>query len=185
MFKKIIEFRFSINLLRWIIYSALLMIVAYVLVPKWHDPLVFIAAVLAGVGVLISAMNEIDSRREQIQAERAHRALQYIHDWNHPTFYHAKSKGREVLQHFEKLGHGEHDYVTERIQNLMDILNFFESMSLAIQLGHVDGEIAKRFFRGIALEYWQTAKPWIDTRRAGKHNPRLLIEFENLSKLWT
>ncbi|HVA82054.1 MAG TPA: hypothetical protein VNF29_14090, partial [Candidatus Binataceae bacterium] len=130
MFEKIVELKFSINWLRWIIYAAFAMVIVYVLAPKWHDPLVFVAAVLGGIGVLISAMNEIDSRREQIAAERAHRALQFIYDWNHPAFYHAKNKGREVLKHFEANGHAEHDYVAERLQNLMDILNFFEAMSL-------------------------------------------------------
>ncbi|MGB8413557.1 MAG: DUF4760 domain-containing protein [Candidatus Binatus sp.] len=185
MFEKLVQVKFSINSLRWIIYAAFLMVVVYVLVPRWHDPLIFIAAVLAGVGVLISAMNEIDARREEIQADRAHRALQYIHDWNSPVFYHAKSKGREVLQHFETSGHTDDEFVKERLQNLMDVVNFFESMSLAIQLGHVDGEIAKRFFRGMVIEYWQTAKPWIESRRAGKHNPRLLIEFEWLARTWS
>ena len=90
MFQKLIEIKFSINWLRWIIYAALLMVVAYVFVPKWHDPLVFVAAVLGGIGVLISAINEIDARREEIGGQRAHRALQIINDWNHPTFYHAK-----------------------------------------------------------------------------------------------
>jgi hypothetical protein len=185
MFEKIVELKFSVNWLRWIIYAAFAMVILYVVFPTWHDPLVYIAAVLGGVGVLISAMNEIDARREEIAAEKARRALQYISDWNHPQYYYAKSKGRQVLKHFETNGHAEDQFVTDRLQNLIDVLNFFESLSLAIQLGHVDDNIAKRFFRGLVLDFWQTARPWIETRRAARHNPRLLKEIQTLAELWS
>ena len=102
MFKQIVQLKFSINWLRWIIYAALLLIVAYIIFPRWHDVLVFIAAVLGGIGVLISAMNEIDARREEINHGQARTALRFIADWNSPNFYHAKNKGREMLDHFEK-----------------------------------------------------------------------------------
>jgi Domain of unknown function (DUF4760) len=58
-------------------------------------------------------------------------------------------------------------------------------MSIAIQLDHADGEIAKRFFEAITLEYWQTSKPWIERRRAEKHNPRLFNELQTLAEMWS
>jgi Domain of unknown function (DUF4760) len=192
MFKQIIELKFSINWLRWIIYAAFLMIIAYIFLPGWREVLVFLAAVLGGIGVLISAMNEIDARheeigtrREQIEHERARGALQFVSDWNAPEFYHAKNKGREVLEYFEKNGHADCDFIKERQQNLMDVLNFFEEMSIAIQLGHVDDIVAKRVFRSIAIRYWQMTEPWIKNRRAAKGNPRLVCEFETLIKNWS
>jgi Domain of unknown function (DUF4760) len=185
MFQQIFHVKFSINWLRWIIYSAFLMVILYLAFPKWHDPLVFIAAILGGIGVLISAMNDIDARREEISQGRAREALRFISDWNSPEFYHAKNKGREVLAHFEQNGHGTHPFVEERLQNLMDVLNFFEEMSIAIQLDHVDDAVARRFFRSITINYWQMTEPWIKNRRAGKQNTRLLIEFEELAKRWS
>jgi hypothetical protein len=184
MFEKILELKFSINWLRWIIYSAILLVVAYIVFPKWHDPLVYAAAVLGGIGVLISAMNDIEVRREQIEADRVHHALQFQAEWINPNFYHAKSKSREVLQHIEKNGHANHEYITERLQNMMDVLNYFETMSIAIDIGHADEKIVKRFFRGMVVEYWQVAEPWIKNRRAEKKNPRLLCEFEKLASRW-
>jgi hypothetical protein len=185
--------KFSINWLRWIIYAAFLMIIAYIFVPaRWREVLVFLAAVLGGVGVLISAMNEIDTRheenktrREQIDHERARGALDFVSGWNSPEFYHAKNKGREVIEHFEKKGYEDDPVIDERLQNLLDVLNFFEEMSIAIQLGHVDDTVAKRFFRSIAIHYWQTAEPWIKKRRIAKGNPRLGCEFEALAKSWS
>jgi len=185
MFDRILELKFSINWLRWIIYAALLLIVAYGVFPKSHDVLVFVAAVLGGIGVLISAMNEIDTRREEIGDGRARGALRFISDWNSPDFYHAKNKGRELLDHFEKNGFDNCQFVEERLQNLMDVLNFFEQMSIAIELGHADNAIARRFFKSIALHYWQITKPWIEKRRATKNNPRLICEFETLAKNWS
>ena len=52
MFEKLVEVKFSVNWLRGIIYAAFLMVIAYVVIPAWHDPLVFVAAVLGGIGVL-------------------------------------------------------------------------------------------------------------------------------------
>jgi hypothetical protein len=168
------------------------MIIAYIVMPRWREVLVFLAAMLGGIGVLISAMNEIDARhqeiatrREQVDHERARGALQFVSDWNSPEFYHAKNKGREVLEYFEKNGHTDCEFIKERLQNLVDVLNFFEEMSIAIQLGHVDDTVAKRFFRSIVIHYWQVTEPWIKKRRAAKQNPRLLCEFDTLAKNWS
>jgi hypothetical protein len=185
MFKQIVQLKFSINWLRWIIYAALLLIVAYIIFPRWHDVLVFIAAVLGGIGVLISAMNEIDARREEINHGQARTALRFIADWNSPNFYHAKNKGREMLDHFEKNGPGDCEYLAERLQNLMDVLNFFEELSIAIQLDHADDAIARRFFRSIVVHYWQVTEPWVKKRRAAKSNSRLLCEFQTLAESWS
>ena len=135
MFNRIVQLKFSINWLRWIIYAAFILIIAYIFFPRWHDVLVFVAAVLGGIGVLISAMNEIDARREEIAHGQARTALRFIADWNSPDFYHAKNKGRELLDHFEKNGIGDCEFLDQRLQNLMDVLNFFEELSIAIQLG--------------------------------------------------
>jgi hypothetical protein len=185
MFKQIVQLKFSINWLRWIIYAAFLMIIAYTIFPRSRDALVFIAAVLGGIGVLISAMNEIDARREEIDHGRARTALRFVGTWNSPDFYHAKNKGRELLDHFEKNGPGDSAFLTERLQNLMDVLNFFEELSIAIQLGHADDAVAKRFFKSIIIHYWQVTEPWIKKRRAAKSNPRLLCEFQTLAEGWS
>ena len=185
MFQTILQLKFSVNWLRWIIYSAVLLVIAYIVFPRWHDPLVYIAAILGGIGVMISAMNDIDVRKEQLEADRVCRAMQFLTDWIHPNYYHAKSKAREVLQHIEKNGPGPHDYITERLQNMIDVLNYFETMSIAIQIGHADEEIAKRFFREMIVDYWQISEPWIKNRRGEKKNPRLLLEFQKLAAKWS
>lgn len=185
MFKKLVSIQFSINWLRWIIYAAFLLIGAYVLLPKWRNSLVYVTAVLGGIGILISAFNEIEARYEAIRHSTVHRALDFVRDWNAPAFYNAKNAGREVLRHFRTNGCADDEYLTTRLQSLLDILNFFEMMSLAIQINQADDLTAKRFFRGIVVEHWQVAEQWIKRRRAEKNNPRLFIELESLAKQWS
>ena len=201
MMKWLVEFRFSVHWLRWLIYAAFFLIVLYVLVPQWHDPLVYIAAVLGGVGVLISALNEIQARAEDIEQIkiqnanlRTQMAFDTIRQWNDPQWSAIKSNCKKLMRAFaeannvkEAVAAGEQESKDGKgppLHDLTNILNFFEAVSVQVQLEKIDEEVLVRFFRSIFLGYWQLSKPWIDYRRAERNNSRLYSEIEKLHERW-
>ena len=68
--------------------------------------------------------------------------------------------------------------------NLMDMLNFFEALGVAIRGGVVDEDTAKLFFRTIVMDYWNGAEAFIKKRRAERTNARLSCELEWLHDRW-
>jgi hypothetical protein len=144
-------------------------------------------AVLGGIGILITAINDIEVRKEALQQSKLKAALDFVHDWNSPLFFHAKNNGRETLRKFKDKGNTDQEFLKanpQHLGNLIDILNFVELLSVSIQIGEADEAAAKRFFRGILIEYWQHAEHWVKGRRAEKANPRLFCEAEWLYNQW-
>ena len=186
---KKITVQFKLNWLVVIVVFAVLLIVTYIFVPTDSRPsLIFAVSVLAGAALLIGAINALDSRYAQLQQSKAVAALEYIHRWTDPHFFHAKVNGRDIIQALKgKTEDEQYAYVKQeptRLANLIDVLNFFESMSIAIQKDIADDEIVKLFFRSILTEYWHGAEGFIKKRRAERNNARLAQEIEWLYERW-
>jgi hypothetical protein len=130
---------------------------------------------------------DIEVGREAIHQSKLKAALGFVHEWNHPLFFHAKNNGRETLRRFKEKGETDHEFLKanpQHLGNLIDIMNFVELLSVSIQMGEADEPAVKRFFRGILIEYWQHAEPRVRSRRAEKANPRLFCEAEWLYNRW-
>jgi Domain of unknown function (DUF4760) len=192
--KLTLNVQLSIDWLRLIILLGLLSIVAYVLLPNSQSDLGYAVAVLGGIGILITAINDIEVRKEALQQNKEalqqnklKAALDFVHEWNNPLFFHAKSNGRETLRKFKEKGETDQEFLKakpDHLGNLIDIMNFLELLSVSIQMGESDEPAIKRFFRGILIEYWQHAEHWVRGRRAEKTNPRLFCEAEWLYDRW-
>ena len=188
--KKKVKLEFSINWLIGIFLVAAVLIGMYVLGPQnWRPSLVFSAAVLAGAATLTNAANGVEARASQARSARVVAALAYIDRWNAPQFYHCKKNGRAVLDTFKKTPRVEDqiaylDGNAEYHANLVDLLNQFESLSIAITKEVVDEETARQFFRSIVGTYWHTTEGYIRKRRADRDNARLFREFEALHERW-
>lgn len=179
-----LNIKISINWLLAIIVVALSSVAAYVIWPAAQGDLAYGIAVLGGIGVLITAFNDIDLRRESLQQNRLKAAFAFSHEWNNPDFHTAKSTAREALR---KLKAGDLQFVNadpQALESLIGVLNFIEVLSMSVQTGEADEAAAKRFFRGIVVEYWQHAENWIKNRRAEKANPRLFCEAQFLYEKW-
>lgn len=184
-----ITIRFRVNWLITVAVVAVVLIGAFVLVAdNWRPQLIFAVSVLAGSAALIAAINALDSRYAQLRQAKATAALEYVHRWTEPHFFHAKKSGRETLQAIKgKASEEQHSYLDQdpmRLANLIEVLNFFESMGIAIDTGIAEEEVAKRFFRSILLEYWNGAETFIKKRRAERNNARLSQETERLYERW-
>jgi hypothetical protein len=193
------SFNIPVNWLYGIIGLAMALILAFIFVPdpeKWRPVLIFGAAVIAGAAGLTTAVNNVDQRAAQSQkADEAARearvaaALAVFYRWNDPTFFHCKKAGREIMLKFKSLTRVDDKiaYLREdmgRYANLVDMLNTFEALEIAIDAKVVDNDIAKRFFRSIVMEYWHLTEEIIKKNRAERNNPRLWKEFENLYRRW-
>jgi len=72
-----------------------------------------------------------------------------------------------------------------RFAGATDVLNLFETMSIAIQTEMAEETILFRFFRSYALGYWHVMEAVIKARRAEKENSRLYQEYEWLFAHWS
>jgi len=184
-----LKLEFSVNWLVCIIILAVGLITAYILCPAWNDQLKFSAAVIAGAAAMIAAANALDARQAGVDQAKKSTSLDFVHRWNDPLFFHAKKNGREIILHLKTLRTpaDQKAYLEEdptRLANILDVLNFFEAMGVAIQTDIADEETARRFFRSVAVEYWHSTADFIQARRADKQNMRLGQELEWLFKQW-
>lgn len=180
---------------QWLLLLLLLpvaMIVAYPLVsPASQQALVFAAGIVGGTAALIAAASAIEIRSARLQQSQVAEALAFIKLWLDPQFFHAKTNGREILKEI-KAQHGNVpkqkellDANPQKYSNLTDILNFFEALSVAIQVEAADNDTARRFFRSLLMEYWHVMREFIEARRADRQNDRLLRELQWLFSDWT
>jgi len=186
----------AVNWLIAIAAVGLILITLYAWLSEYRDVLAFTAAVIAGMAALVAAVNAIDTRRAETEARksmteqsRKMASLEYIHRWTNPTFHHAKKNGRELMKEFsaDKTDDEKRKYLeadSTKLGNLIDVLNVFESMSVALQEGILDEPVIKRFFRSILLQYWHCSEPFIKTRRSERNNPRIFRELEYLYNSW-
>jgi hypothetical protein len=179
--------------LNWLIAIPVLgvaLIVGFWFVPDgWHPMFVFSAAVVGGCAALITATNAVDSRSSAAERERKTTALAMVREWNHPLFYQARSTGSAVMKHFRDNPHinDQKQFLTQdprRSSNLIDVLNVFESLAVAIKCELADEGTAKMFFRSLVLLYWNGAETWIKARRAERDNTRLYQEMQWLFNRW-
>ncbi len=184
-----INLRISVNWLVLVLLLAISLIIAYIFISQdLRHYIVFSASVLAGAGAALAAVNALDARFAQLQQSKALNALDFAHKWTDPALFHARKAGRETLQFFKgKTLVQQKAYLDEdatRLANLIDVLNFFETLSVAIHKDIADEEMSRRWFRSVLNEYWHTAQDFVKNRRAERNNARLLVELEWLFERW-
>lgn len=194
---KNITLNIPVNWLWGVVTLGAALILGFIVIRSdWRPILVFTAAVVAGCAGLITALNNVDQRAaaatkadEQAKAARVAAALEVFYRWSDPTFFHCKLAGREIMEHFKVTTRVEDQIAylkqdVRRYANLVDMLNTFEGLAIAIDNDVVDDKTARRFFRGIILEYWHMSEDVIRKNRAEGNNPRLWKEFESLYARW-
>ena len=175
---------------------------SYEVYPSFRDTLTFSFVALgitAGVlsayyisrnlATTISQRNQgIQQRTEELHAAKVSKAFEYIDSWNHPDFHPLKEKWHEIMksvkaQPQEKVEETLEDYAKREV--VIDVLNFFEGMALAISKGIADDETLRRQFRGSLLEYYLTFEEWIKKYRRDRNRPAGIKELEHLLSRWT
>ena len=164
--------------------------------PKWRDELTFFgtgfamaAGVLAAYYIGRTLQITVVQREESLKAVRIEKAFSYIQRWNAAPFL-ERQQWRVVL---DKI-HGMTPAQVADLFNkdradravVVDVLNFFEEVALAVNEGLADEETLLKFFRDMLEGYYHQSAEWINRLRTDDTRPRpkVYIEFETLIKRW-
>ena len=161
-----------------------------------YRPLVlFVAAALGGAASVTSAYYAAEAlatttrqNPEAIQRAKLLAAFQYIQRWNEPAFSETRKQFRTLLaqvrgkpgEELWQLLSADHD----KRSVVLDVLNHFEELGLAVKKGILDEDVAKEYFRFIVAEYYSVFQGWIEKLRAHHTYPGAYIEMQSLRDKW-
>lgn len=178
--------------------TALVLIGFHVYQPKFRETLNFAVATLAtaaGISTAVYALRgiEINSEDKKIDLEdkKIDRTLRYIQIWNDPSYFSSRKIAAEIHKELKDLEQTQKNtYINQlysdadRKQEIVNILNFLEEMSMCVHFGLVDEKSLKEFYRYIVRTYCETFNLFVVTSRNEKNNPRLYIHLTDLCQQW-
>ena len=164
--------------------------------PTWRDELTFFgtafamaAGVLAAYYIGRTLQITVVQREESLTAARIEKAFSYIHRWNAAPF-HDRQQWRSLLDKIHGMSPVE---IAQLFQNdradravVVDVLNFFEEVALAVNEGLADEDTLLKFFKDMLEGYYHQAAEWINRLRADgtRPRPKVYLQFEILIKRW-
>jgi len=78
----------------------------------------------------------------------------------------------------------ESHWDSSQVDAIGAMLNDYELMAIAVRTGTLDERFFKEFSRGIVLDHWRKAKPFVSKLRDDIDNKKLYLEFEALAIQW-
>jgi hypothetical protein len=163
--------------------------------PKFRDELTFFGVAFSMAGGVVAAYYigktlqiTVSQRDELLESERINKAFSYIHRWNSAPFEERK-QWRALL---EKLKAKSPVEIATSLQAgperalVVDVLNFFEEMSLAMNEGLADEDTVRKFFRDMLEIYYGLFDEWIRGLRADpiRPRPRVYVQLEEVARRW-
>jgi len=163
--------------------------------PKLHDVLNFLGSGFAMAAGVVAAyyigrtlQATVRQRDEALSSDKVNKAFTFIYRWNSAPFEERKH-WRALL---EKLKPQSATAIAAALRGgperaiTVDVLNFFEEMSLAINEGLADEETLRKFFRDMLEIYYGLFGEWIHEQRTDsiRPRPRVYVEFEQVAKQW-
>jgi hypothetical protein len=110
-----------------------------------------------------------------VQSKRASSAARFAERWNDRNFTRGRSPVSQVIRKEKKL----EDINTREITC---VLNFFEEMSISIQMGEAQEVMLRKFFRGPVIQSAAALEPWIKDRQ--KLQPSVFEQYLKLVERW-
>jgi hypothetical protein len=175
----------GVVLLTWIFYCH----------KEWRESMNFgIAAGALAAGALgayyvgRALAQTIQQRSESITEQKIARAFEFHRRWNDPALAQIKANFRELIEcgkahmaeHVEELINKD---AAKRLA-VVEVLNFFEELAIAVHTGVADNDTLCRGFRGPLTGYHATLEAWIKQHRSSKKRPTMWIELEKLVEKW-
>lgn len=158
---------------------------------KYRDTLNFAVTTLATAAGISSAVYALRGIEISLEDKKIDRTLRYIQIWNDPSYFTVRKIAAEIYNDLKNLDPQKRtDYINklygdaDKKQEIVNVLNFLEEMSMCVYLGLVDETILKEFYRYIVGTYYATFKLFIDLSRSDKNNERLYINLTNLCARW-
>jgi hypothetical protein len=194
---QLVEVKFPVGISLILFFLVCLGGVIFWYYPKFRDELTFFGVAFGMAGGVVAAYYigrtlqiTVDQRDEALDAEKINKSFSYIHRWNSAPF--------EERKHFRALQNTikplspteitkllEGDHAARAI--VVDIMNFFEEMSIAINEGLADEETLIKFFRDMVERYYQQFADWIERLRkdgGGRPRPRVYIQLQAVVDRW-
>ncbi len=146
----------------------------------------FIAIIIGGGAAIYSASYAGIALRIRI----AHDKVQHAHEFIHLAYSVDLIKLRLKLQDFDHDNIApakQYDEISKKEEVALALrasFNLFESLSTAIQLGHVDEVVAHRSLGFIVCSMYKTFNPYIDSVRKRNKNDLIYYEVERLAHSW-
>jgi hypothetical protein len=130
----------------------------------------------------------VRQRDEALLSDKVNKAFSFIHRWNAAPFDERK-QWRALL---EKLKPKSGPDIAVSLKTgpdralVVDVLNFFEEMCLAMNEELADEETLRKFFRDMLEIYYGLFADWIHEQRTDtvRPRPRVYIQFEQVAKQW-
>lgn len=192
----------SLGTIKFPVLSSVLLLIGVLLLTwifychkEWRDSMNFgIAAGALAAGALgayyvgRALAQTIQQRSESITEQKIARAFEFHRRWNDPALAQIKANFRELIE-------SGRAHMAEHVEELIDkdsakrlavveVLNFFEELAIAVHTGVADNDTLYRGFRGPLSEYYATLEPWVKRHRSSKKRPTMWIELEKLVEKW-
>jgi hypothetical protein len=187
----------TLGTIKFPVFPSVLLIIAVAIVtfvfhrcPAWRETMTFaIAAGALSAGALAAyyigrgLSQTIQQRSESLSQEKIARAFEFLRRWNDPSLLQIKANFREIIESGKAHVAEEVERV---IQNdrakknaVVEILNFFEELAIAVHTGVADNDTLYRGFRGPLGEYYATLREWIQRHRSSKARSTMWEELES------
>jgi hypothetical protein len=128
----------------------------------------FGAAIVSGIGIVYTVLLAVQTRRISSAARFAER-------WNDATFTERRRGVGAAIR-------GEKNIADVDSREITAMLNFFEEMSITIQMGEAQDEMLRKFFKSVVVQSAAVFKPWIEERQ--KAQPTIFREYLKLVEKW-
>lgn len=143
-----------------------------------------LGATIAIISLIYTADTLNRSNREKSRAA----AARFIERWNDPRYFDLKQKWRSLTEEIEPLTPEQRfhclDKDISKRTTAVEVFNFLEELSVAINIGSVDEDVVKRFFHTILLRYFTDYRYWIEQHRTSRRAPRFCVELEEVARKW-
>jgi hypothetical protein len=163
--------------------------------PGLHDILSFLGSAFAMAAGVVAAYYigktlqiTVTQRDQGLTAEKVDKAFSFIHRWNTAPL-HERKQWWALLEQLRSRSGPELDQMLGVIENrtmVVEVLNYFEEMCLAVNEGLADEATLMKFFRSMVENYYSLLADWINKQRTDRvrPRPRAFVQFELVAKKW-
>ena len=182
------SFRLNITVAILVGFAGAILIVAFVVFAEHRQTLAFAAAVAAAMGAVYSGYYVAESLRTRSRQDRIARSFDFLQAMQDIQIVEVRTKLRKQIDQGRISPDDLYDEVAKDLHThsaLKATLNWFESISLAVQAGHVDEEILYRDLRTVLPWTATVFRPYIDRVRINYNDQKVFCELEKLANAWS
>lgn len=155
---------------------------------KYRSTIIFGTSVLGGVLTIWGLLQSAENLRRANYERKLEASARYVERWNNPSYLELKTKWRELNSSVENFTPEEIAAMLERDLEkritVVEILNFFEEMAVAILTEMADEKLLKRTFCIAIRKAYQRYGHWIDVHRTNRNARAYWSETQTLYERW-